>query len=55
MKDSSRKLIFTDEENMIRFFLVKLAGNAYADYGLGTWHSRQGYADGGRKTALRNA
>lgn len=34
MKDSSRKLIFTDEENMIRFFLVKPADvPTYVDYG----------------------
>lgn len=34
MKESSRKLVFTDEKNMIRFFLVKPADvPTYVDYG----------------------
>jgi ATP phosphoribosyltransferase len=34
IKDSSRKLIYTDEKNMIRFFLVKPADvPTYVDYG----------------------
>ena len=34
MKDSSRKLIFTDEKNMVRFFLVKPADvPTYVEYG----------------------
>lgn len=34
MKDSSRKLIFTDEKNMIRFFLVKPGDvPTYVEYG----------------------